>query len=76
MPLDCRWRILLFADESGHDSVKAIENPLLALAILIPTSPPARSFWMPSAAELRETERAMYEYLGLLALGLDHRGRE
>ena len=33
------------------------------------------SFWLPSAGNLRKTERVVHEYLGLLALELDHRGR-
>ena len=32
-------------------------------------------YWLASSTELRKTERAIYEYLGLLALELDHRGR-
>ncbi|RKT45586.1 ElyC/SanA/YdcF family protein [Thiocapsa rosea] len=30
--------------------------------------------WLPSSGNLRKTERALHEYLGLLALELDHRG--
>jgi len=33
------------------------------------------SYWLPSAGNLRKTERAVHETLGLLALELDHRGR-
>ena len=33
------------------------------------------SYWLPSSGNLRKTERAVHEYLGLLALELDHRGR-
>jgi len=37
---------------------------------------PARlSYWVPSSDALRKTGRAVYEYLGLLALEWDHRGR-
>ncbi|AHE97853.1 ElyC/SanA/YdcF family protein [Thioalkalivibrio paradoxus] len=32
-------------------------------------------YWLPSAGNLRKTERAVHETLGLLALELDHRGR-
>jgi len=32
-------------------------------------------YWVPSAGNLRKTERAVHENLGLLALELDHRGR-
>jgi uncharacterized SAM-binding protein YcdF (DUF218 family) len=34
------------------------------------------SYWIPSSGHLAKTERAVYEYLGLLALELNHRGRE
>ena len=33
------------------------------------------AYWLPSAGNLRKTERAVHETLGLLALELDHRGR-
>ena len=33
------------------------------------------NYWIPSAENLRKTERAVYERLGLLALEWDHRGR-
>jgi len=33
------------------------------------------AYWVPSAGNLRKTERAVHETLGLLALELDHRGR-
>ncbi len=33
------------------------------------------AYWVPSGGALRKTERAIHEYLGLLALELDHRGR-
>ena len=33
------------------------------------------SYWLPSSGNLRKTERAVHEYLGLLALELDHRAR-
>ncbi|AHF00002.1 YdcF family protein [Thioalkalivibrio paradoxus] len=33
------------------------------------------AYWVPSAGNLRTTERAVHETLGLLALELDHRGR-
>ena len=29
-------------------------------------------YWVPSAAQLHKTERALYEYMGWLAVGLDH----
>jgi uncharacterized SAM-binding protein YcdF (DUF218 family) len=31
------------------------------------------AYWVPNAEQLRKTERAVYEHLGLLALSLDHR---
>ena len=34
------------------------------------------SYWLPSAGNLGKTERAIHEYLGLLALSLDHWGKE
>jgi hypothetical protein len=34
------------------------------------------SYWVPSSGNLAKTEGAVYEYLGLLALELDHWGRE
>ena len=34
------------------------------------------SYWLPSAGNLAKTERAIREYLGLLALDLDHWGKE
>nr|WP_043739215.1 hypothetical protein [Thioalkalivibrio nitratireducens] len=33
------------------------------------------AYWLPSAGNLRKTERAVQETLGLLALELDHLGR-
>ena len=33
------------------------------------------AYWVPSAGNLRKTERVVHETLGLLALELDHRGR-
>jgi len=34
------------------------------------------SYWLPSAGNLEKTERAIKEYLGMLALELDHWGKE
>ncbi|WP_421620869.1 YdcF family protein [Alkalilimnicola ehrlichii] len=34
--------------------------------------PATPGYWIPSATHLRKSERALYEYMGLLAAGLDH----
>lgn len=36
------------------------------------STPVSAGYWLPRASELRKSERALYEYMGLLALELDH----